>query len=143
MVNAGIVGEDLEGLDREMQLMRNVAARSGAAVMFLLLQHNLDPAQWQRQLAVCEAAARDGHRLIPQVSGRPISILFSFEGEHPWRFMPSYQPLRDLPFAARYAARADPAVRARLLADVDPNDTGFSLMYKNPVLSHFSQPTSA
>jgi len=134
MVNAGIVGEDLEGLDREMQLMRNVAARSGSAVMFLLLQHNLDPAQWQRQLAVCEAAARDGHRLIPQVSGRPISILFSFEGEHPWRFMPSYQPLRDLPFAERYAALANPEVRARLLADVDPNDTGFSLMYKNPVL---------
>ncbi len=132
MVNTGIVGEDCAGLDRDMALMHKVAVQSGATVMFLLLQHNVDPSQWQRQLAVCEAAARDGARLIPQVSGRPISILFSFEGEHPWRFMPSYQPLRDLPFAERYAALATPAIRARILADVDPNDTGFSLMYKNP-----------
>ena len=134
MVNAGIVGEDIEGLDREMALMKTIATQSDCAVMFLLLQHNVDPSQWQRQLAVCEAAAREGQRLIPQVSGRPISILFSFEGEHPWRFMPSYQAIRDLPFAERYAALADPAMRERLLNDIDPNDTGFSLMYKNPVM---------
>ncbi len=134
MVNAGIVGEDCAGLDREMALMQRVATASDSTVLFLLLQHNIDPSQWQRQLAACEAAARAGQRLIPQVSGRPISILFSFEGEHPWRFMPSYQALRDRPFAERYAAMANPAMRAQLLAETDPNDTGFSLMYKNPVL---------
>jgi N-acyl-D-aspartate/D-glutamate deacylase len=102
--------------------------------MFLLLQNNVDTTQWQRQLAHCEAAASAGQRLIPQISGRPISILFSFEGEHPWRFMPSYAALEHLPFAERYAALASPEVRARLLAEEDPNDTGFSLIYKNPTL---------
>jgi len=134
MVNPGIVGEDVDGLDRDMEVMRRVAAASGSPVMFLLLQNNIDPAQWRRQLAHCEAAARAGQRLIPQISGRPISILFSFEGEHPWRFMPSYAALQDLPFAERYAAMATPEVRARLLAERDPNDTGFSLIYKNPTL---------
>ena len=134
MVNSGIIGEDVEGMEREMQLNLALAAGSGAAVLFLLLQHNVDPAQWQRQLAVCEAAARDGHRLVPQVAGRPISILFSFEGEHPWRFMPSYAAIANLPFEARYAALASPDMRARLLAEQDPNDTGFSLIYKNPTL---------
>ncbi len=134
MVNPGIVGEDCAGLDKDMSLMQRIAAETGCTVMFLLLQHNVEPAQWRRQLAVCEATARAGHVLIPQVAGRPISILFSFEGEHPWRFMPSYQALKDLPFEARYAAMSDPATRARLLADVDPNDTGFSLIYKNPTL---------
>ena len=134
MVNPGIIGEDIDGLDRDMQMMRTIAAESGSTVMFLLLQHNTEPTQWRRQLAHCEAAARDGLRLIPQVSGRPISILFSFEGEHPWRFMPSWRELADLPFEARYQRMCDPAVRARLLAEEDPNDTGFSLIYKNPTL---------
>ncbi len=134
MVNPGIAGEDVDGLERDMQLMRTIAAESGSPVMFLLLQHNTEPTQWRRQLAHCEAAARDGIRLIPQVSGRPISILFSFEGEHPWRFMPSYAALQDLPFEERYRRLADPAMRAQLLAEEDPNDTGFSLIYKNPTL---------
>ncbi|MGE0486311.1 MAG: amidohydrolase family protein [Gammaproteobacteria bacterium] len=134
MVNPGVVGEDIEALERDMQMMKRIAAASGAPVMFLLVQHTADVAQWQRQLAVCEEAAREGHRLIPQVAGRPISILFSFEGEHPWRFMPSYAGLDELPFAERYRRLADPAFRARLLAEEDPNDTGFSLIYKNPTL---------
>ena len=122
MVNSGIIGEDVDGMEREMQLNLALAAGSGAAVLFLLLQHNVDPAQWQRQLAVCEAAARDGHQLVPQVAGRPISILFSFEGEHPWRFMPSYAAIADLPFEQRYAALASPEMKARLLAEQDPKD---------------------
>ncbi|MEQ8663096.1 MAG: amidohydrolase family protein [Gammaproteobacteria bacterium] len=134
MVNAGIIGEDCDGLDADMTMMREVADPAGVPVMFLLLQHNTDGSQWRRQLAACEDAARAGARLVPQVAGRPISILFSFEGEHPWRFMPGYQAIADLPFAQRYAALADPAVRARLLAEEDPNDTGFSLIYKNPTL---------
>jgi N-acyl-D-aspartate/D-glutamate deacylase len=134
MVNPGIVGEDPAALDRDMEVMRRVAAAADCPVMFLMLQNNVDTTQWRRQLAHCEAAARAGQRLIPQVSGRPISILFSFEGEHPWRFMPSYAALQDLPFDERYAALASPAVRARLLAEQDPNDTGFSLIYKNPTL---------
>ncbi|MEQ8493840.1 MAG: amidohydrolase family protein, partial [Gammaproteobacteria bacterium] len=134
MVNPGVIGEDCTGLDADMAMMREVAAAGGVPVMFLLLQHNTDGGQWRRQLAVCEEAARAGERLIPQVAGRPISILFSFEGEHPWRFMPSYQAIADKPFAERYAALSDPAMRARLLAEEDPNDTGFSLIYKNPTL---------
>lgn len=134
MVNPGVIGEDVDGLDRDMQLMRRIAAESGSPMMFLLLQHNTEPTQWRRQLAHCEAAARDGLRLIPQISGRPISILFSFEGEHPWRFMPSYRALQDLPFEERYRRMAEPSMRAKLLAEEDPNDTGFSLIYRNPTL---------
>jgi N-acyl-D-aspartate/D-glutamate deacylase len=134
MVNPGIAGEDCAGLDRDMGFMRRVAEASQCPMMFLLLQQNADAEQWRRQLAACDAAARAGLRLTPQVAGRPISILFSFEGEHPWRFMPSYQALSELPFAERYAALANPAVRARLLAEQDPNDTGFSMLYKSPTL---------
>ena len=134
MVNTGIIGEDCAGLDRDMQMMRRVAEAAGCPVMFLLLQHNVDAEQWRRQLDACDHAARAGHTIIPQVAGRPISILFCFEGEHPWRFMPSYQAIKDLPFAERYAALSTPAMRQRLLSETDPNDSGFSLIYKNPTL---------
>ena len=134
MVNPGVAGEDVPGLDRDMGIMRRVARGADCPILFLLLQHNSDARQWERQLAECDAASREGLRLIPQVSGRPISILFSFESEHPWRFMPSYAAIADLPFAARLAALRTPELRARLLAEQDPNDAGFSLIYKNPSL---------
>ncbi|MEX2481884.1 MAG: amidohydrolase family protein [Gammaproteobacteria bacterium] len=140
MVPAGVAGEDSEALDREMLLMREVAAGAGCPVMYLQAQHNADANQWRRQLAVCEDAARAGLRLIPQVGGRPIPILFSMTGEHPWRFMPSYAEIAHLPPAARVRRMADPAMRARLLAEQDPHDTGFSLLYKSPTLWETTYP---
>lgn len=134
MVNPGVAGEDVAALDADMGVMRRVARGSDCPILFLLLQHNSDARQWQRQLAECEDAAREGLRLIPQVAGRPISILFSFESEHPWRFMPSYAAIASLPFAERLQALRTPELRARLLAEEDPNDAGFSLIYKNPTL---------
>ena len=143
IVLAGVAGEDSDGLDREMAMLRRVAEHSGAAVMFLLVQQLGDSTQWRRQLAACDDAAQAGLTLIPQVAGRPISILFCFEGEHPWKFMPSYQEIADLPFDARYARLRDPAFRARLLAEQDPNDQGFSLLYKNPALWDFTYPAGS
>ena len=143
IVLSGVAGEDSEGLDREMAMLRRVAEGSGAAVMFLLVQQLGDSTQWRRQLAACDDAAKAGLKLIPQVAGRPISILFCFEGEHPWKFMPSYQEIAELPFDARYARLRDPAFRARLLSEQDPNDQGFSLLYKNPALWDFTYPAGS
>jgi N-acyl-D-aspartate/D-glutamate deacylase len=143
IVLAGVAGEDSDGLDREMAMLRRVAEGSGAAVMFLLVQQLGDSTQWRRQLAACDDAAKAGLTLIPQVAGRPISILFCFEGEHPWKFMPSYQEIANLPFAQRYARLRDPAFRARLLGEQDPNDQGFSLLYKNPALWDFTYPAGS
>ncbi len=134
IVTAGVAGEDVEGLDREMAMIRRVAEVANCPVMFLLIQHNADAQQWRRQLAVCEEAAANGVTLIPQTAGRPVNILFCFEGEHPWRFMPSYQAIKDLSFPERLARLRDPAVRAALLAEKDPNDNGFSLLYRSPNL---------
>ncbi len=138
MVNPGVAGEDVQALDNDMGIMRRIARASSCPILFLLVQHNTDANQWKRQLAECEEAAREGQRIIPQVAGRPISILFSFESEHPWRFMPSYSEIADLPFPQRYAALRSPEMRARLLAEEDPNNAGFSLIYKNPMLWNYT-----
>ena len=140
MVLAGVGGENCPGLDREMALVRQVAEGSNCPMMYLQVQHNADANQWRGQLAACEDAARAGYRIVPQVPGRPISILFSMEGEHPWRFMPSFAAIADLPPAERIKRMADPEVRARLLAEEDPNETGFSLFYKSPTLWDMTYP---
>jgi N-acyl-D-amino-acid deacylase len=140
MVLAGVGGEDCDGLEREMQLMRNVAEQSACRLMYLQVQHNSDAEQWRRQMRVCEEAAAAGHEIVPQVAGRPISLLFSMAGEHPWRFMPSFAEIADLPPAERVRKMADPAVRAKLLSEEDPNDTGFSMFYKSPELWEMTYP---
>ncbi|MBX9608482.1 MAG: amidohydrolase family protein [Gammaproteobacteria bacterium] len=143
IVLAGVAGEDVAGLDREMAMLRRVAEQSGAPVMFLMVQQLGDSQQWRRQLAVCEDAAKAGLKIIPQVAGRPVSILFCFEGEHPWKFMPSYQEIANLPFDERYARLRDPAFKARLLSEQDPNEQGFSLLYKNPSIWDFTYPAGS
>ena len=143
IVLAGVAGEDVAGLDREMAMLRRVAEQSGAPVMFLMVQQLGDSQQWRRQLAACEDAAKAGLKIIPQVAGRPVSILFCFEGEHPWKFMPSYQEIANLPFAERYARLRDPAFKARLLSEQDPNEQGFSLLYKNPSIWDFTYPAGS
>ncbi len=132
MVLSGVGGENCEALDKEMELLRQVAEGSNCPMTYLQVQHNADADQWRRQMAVVEQAARDGYRIAPQVAGRPISILFSMAGEHPWQFMPSYKEVADLPVDERIARLRDPAFRARLLAEDDPNETGMSLLYKAP-----------
>lgn len=140
MVLRGAAGEDVEGLDRDMRMMREVAEATRCRLMYLQAQNNSDGDQWRRQLAVCEQAARDGLQIIPQVAGRPVPILFCMAGEHPWRFMPSYAEIAHLPASERVRRMADPAMRARLLAEEDPHDAGFSLLYKNPTLWETTYP---
>jgi N-acyl-D-amino-acid deacylase len=140
MVLSGVGGENCEALDREMALVRKVAEGSNCPMMYLQVQHNADAEQWRSQLAVCEEAARAGYKITPQVPGRPISILFSMAGEHPWRFMPSFAAIANLPPAERFRRLADPAMRARLLSEEDPNTTGFSMFYKNPSMWEMTYP---
>ena len=45
---AGVLGEDLAAPDREMDWMRRLSAATGRPVTFALIQHDLDPDQWQQ-----------------------------------------------------------------------------------------------
>jgi N-acyl-D-aspartate/D-glutamate deacylase len=115
----------------EMGWMRRVAA-GGCPVTFLLAQTNLRPQVWRELLQHCETATRDGAPITPQVFARPVTILFSFQGEHPFQYMPSYAPLKDLPHAEKMQALRNPDVRRRLLAEEDPSTAGISIVYKQP-----------
>lgn len=126
VVTDAVLGQNL---DKELGWMRQAAA-AGCPITFLLAQGNPRPQVWRNLLQRCEAATREGAPIIPQVFARPVTILFSFQGEHPFQYMPSYAPLKDLPHAEKMQALRNPAVRRRLLAEKDPTTAGISILYK-------------
>jgi N-acyl-D-aspartate/D-glutamate deacylase len=133
-VPSGVGGEDLPGLPTEVEMMSRISKASGCPITFLLIQHNADGNQWCDQLKICEAAAKDGAKVIPQVFARPVCTLFSVVGDNPFQYFPSFQPLKNLPLAERVAALRNPDLRRRLLSENDPNTTGMSLIYKMDIM---------
>jgi N-acyl-D-aspartate/D-glutamate deacylase len=118
-----------QNVDRELGWMHRAAA-AGCPITFLLAQANPFPQVWRDLLRRCEASTRQGARIIPQVFARPVTILFSFQGEHPFKYMPSYAPQKDLPHAEKMRALRNPVVRKRLLREEDPTTAGISILYK-------------
>ena len=126
VVTDAVGGKDL---DSELSWMHQVAA-NGCPVTFLLAQTNPRPNVWRELLQHCETSTRDGARIIPQVFARPVTILFSFQGENPFQYLPAYAPLKDLPHAEKMQALRKPDVRKRLLAEEDTNTAGMSVLYQ-------------
>jgi N-acyl-D-aspartate/D-glutamate deacylase len=55
----------------------------------------------------------------PQVAGRPVSLLLGLQTFHPFAYCPSWAPIGAASLAEKVAAMHDPALRAKLLAEVD------------------------
>jgi N-acyl-D-aspartate/D-glutamate deacylase len=119
---AGLVGEDPSAIREEMAMFDEIVAQTGVDVHLLLLQPNLDPDYWEQQLewaARINAAGRS--RAFGQVSGRSIGALLSFYGTHPFMERPSFLAIKNSrPRDQWLAALADPAIKARILTETDP-----------------------
>jgi N-acyl-D-aspartate/D-glutamate deacylase len=126
VVSEAIFGQNI---DREFGWMRQ-AATAGCPVTFLLAQTNASPQVWRNMLQRCETSTREGAPIIPQAFARPVTILFSFQGEHPFLYMPSFARLKDLPDAEKMEALRNPEVRRQILADEDPSTAGIQIIYK-------------
>ena len=117
---------DITGLKEagrtEFQILRRLVKNSGRPLSMNVNQREADPAGVMRFLDLIAEANRDGLDIKGQVMGRPIGLVLGFElTQNPFRNLPSYKPLAGLPFAERYKALCDPALRARLLAEEDPD----------------------
>jgi N-acyl-D-aspartate/D-glutamate deacylase len=98
--------------------MRRLAAETGRPVSFALIQHDMDPKQYRRMLDLCQAAAEEGANVVPQVAGRPTSMLMGWQCTmHPFVENPTYVEIADLPIQQRLERLRDPAVKARILAE--------------------------
>ena len=114
---AGVLGEDLDGADREMDWMLRLAAEIDRPVTFAMIQHDQDPDQWKRMLDLALEVYDRGVPIRPQVAGRPLGLLLGLQTFHPLRDRPSYQAIDGLPLDEKVARLRDPAVRAAILAE--------------------------
>ena len=131
MVPRGIAGENDELLS-EIDMMVRVSRATGCPLLFLLAQSNNYPDQWKEVMAKCTAAVEGGVPIVPMVFTRPVCVLFSFQGENPFEYLPSFQPLKKLSHAEKMAALRDPSLRQKLITEEDPYTTGMSLLYQSP-----------
>ena len=130
MVPRGIAGEDPDLL-QEVDMMIRISRATGCPLTFLLAQNNTYPDQWREVMAKCTAAVEGGVPIVPMVFTRPVCILFSFQGENPFEYLPSFQLLKKVSHDEKMVALRNPDLRQKLLTEEDPHTTGMSLLYQN------------
>jgi N-acyl-D-amino-acid deacylase len=114
----GAAGEDLAGPEKEVAWMRRLAAETGRPVSFALIQVDSAPGLYRRMLELCADAAREGAAVVPQVAGRPTSMLMGWQATtHPFLENPSWKAIADLPWDERLRHLADPEVRRRMISE--------------------------
>ncbi len=113
------VGDFGDAIDAEFELRRKLAKRSGRPLTLTLLQKLSAPEEWRDLLGRVEAANADGLEITAQIRGRPTSTLLGFElSRNPFIGCPAWKALAPLDIGARLAKLRDPAIRARLIAEI-------------------------
>ena len=125
VIPAGVIKPDVSDLETEMELMKRLSIASGRPITYL-------SGLSRKYFRMAEEANKEGAQLYPQISGRPVGMLFSFESENPFARFPSFIELMKLSQPERLAKLRDPAVKARILADKDPALTSWSKLFSNP-----------
>lgn len=117
---------DISTTDHDLPMMLGIAERTGCPVTFSLFQVDQKPERWRQTLDQIEAAAARGLQVTAQIAARAIGIMLGLElTRHPFRSRPSYLEIASLPMEERAKALADPAVKARILAEADGPDDDF------------------
>ena len=116
------VASDLMDLDGEFAWMAEISRRNGVPVTYQTLQAEFAPDLWREWINRGVAANRKGSWLVPQVAGKPASIMLGFDSTyHPFVDHAAYRALADLPFDERIARLSTPEVREAILAEeVEP-----------------------
>jgi N-acyl-D-aspartate/D-glutamate deacylase len=110
------VASDMFDLAGELAWMAEISRRSRVPVTFQTLQTDLAPDLWRSWIDGALAHNRAGAWLVPQVAGKPASVLVGFESNyHPFIGHRAYRAVADLPVPERLARLRDPEVRAAIL----------------------------
>ena len=111
------IASDMVDPASEFAWMAEVSRRAGIPVTFQVLAVDFAPHWWRDWLDRAMVANREGAWLVPQVAGKPASMLVGFESTvHPFVRNPEYRRHAHLPLDERVAVLSDPEVRAAILA---------------------------
>jgi N-acyl-D-amino-acid deacylase len=113
------VASDMFDLAGELAWMAEISRRANVPVTFQTLQTDLAPDMWRSWIDGALEANRSGAWLVPQVAGKPASVLVGFESSfHPFVDHIAYKEIADLPLEERLAALRTPERRAAILDEV-------------------------
>src|SRR5580692_7628662 len=119
------LASDLVDLDHEFAWMSEISTRAGVPVTYQVLQADFAPELWRERVNRGVAANRQGSWLVPQVAGKPTSVMVGFESTtHPFSHHRAYQAIAHLPLNERVARLRTPEVRAAILSE-EPRPGGF------------------
>jgi N-acyl-D-aspartate/D-glutamate deacylase len=119
------VASDLWDLDYEFAWMSEISQRAGVPVTYGVLQADFAPELWREWIDRGVAANRRGAWLVPQVAGKPTSIMVGFQSTtHPFAHHAAYQKIAHLALPERVVALRTPEVRAAILGE-EPRPGGF------------------
>ena len=119
------VASDMWDLDHEFAWMSEISLRAGVPVTYQVLQADFNPELWREWIDRGVAANRRGAWLVPQVAGKPTSLMVGFQSvTHPFAHHRAYQAIEGLPLDERVARLRTPEVRAAILGE-EPEPGGF------------------
>jgi N-acyl-D-amino-acid deacylase len=124
--------DDLPNTRAELAWMGEVSRRSGRPVSFGLVHSNRRPDLYRRVIEFAKEENARGSMVRPQTTARGIGVLYNLANRTPWDANPAWKELRPLTGAERLAALADPARRARLVADSERMLMGPELVFVLP-----------
>jgi N-acyl-D-aspartate/D-glutamate deacylase len=134
-LDAGIfqIGPDVSsgpGQRAFLERLRRVALESGRPVMFgtIATRQGEAPNSYRYQLDYLDQSVAAGARMFGQTTTKSINAIFALKSYLPFDVLPEWRALRALPLDEQKRRMADPAVRARLVADeakMKPRDNVF------------------
>src|SRR5262249_43165601 len=102
------------------KLLSRLSEACGRPVMYnTLLEQARQPGRWREHLAHVEATGKRGIRAIPLFNPGSIVNRFTMKNCQVFRGMPTWLPILQASDADKLAAYRDPAVRAKLRAEVE------------------------
>ena len=110
------------GTNPELQdrLLSRISQACGRPVMYnTLLEQARQPGRWKKHLAHVEETARQGVRAIPLCNPGSVINRFTMKNCQVFRSLPTWLPILQGPDDEKLRAYRDPAIRARLRAEVD------------------------
>ena len=112
------VASDMMDPGAEIDWMAKISQAAGIPVTFQTLAVDFAPQWWRDWIDRAMTANREGAWLVPQVAGKPASVLVGFESSfHPFVRNSVYRQYADLPFEERVARLRDPEVKAAILSE--------------------------
>ena len=133
------------GTNPEMKdrLLSRIAQACGRPIMYNTLQEQArQPGRWKEHLAHAEETAKQGVRAIPLVNPGSVVNRFTMKNCQVFRGMPTWLPILQAEDAEKLAAYRDPAMRAKLRAEVDAPLTPDSTFSKRWDLMIIEEPKS-